>query len=60
MIIFPLCGPRFPELIALHFICRRRRYSCAEVENLSDECLEDGSSKRLKPNLEGVKSYWMA
>lgn len=60
MTTFPLCGPRFPELITLHFIRRRRRYSRAEVENWSGKCLEDGSSKRLKPNLDAVKSYWMA
>lgn len=60
MTVFPLCGPRFPELITLHFICRNRRHRRAEVNRLSDKCLEDGGAKQLRPNLDALKSSWMA
>ncbi len=60
MTIFPLCGPRFPELITLHFIRPRRRHRRATAENLSDKCLGDGGPKRLRLNPEAAKPYWMA
>jgi uncharacterized protein YjiS (DUF1127 family) len=57
MSIFPVFT-RFPELFEVYFF-HRRRSAQVELEELSDEELEDVGVELHKRNVDTVKPFWM-
>jgi uncharacterized protein YjiS (DUF1127 family) len=58
MTIFPLDIRRFPERFEVYFL-RWRHYTRVELENLSDEELEDIGLEPTKRDFDTVKPFWM-
>jgi uncharacterized protein YjiS (DUF1127 family) len=58
MTIFPLDIRRFPERFEVYFL-RWRDYTRVELENLSDEELEDIGLEPTKRDFDTVKPFWM-
>ena len=59
MRILSLDIKRVPNLIAIYLLRRRRQYIWTELENLSDETLEDIGLEPPRPDLDSVKPFWM-
>jgi len=58
MTIFPLDIRRFPGLFEVYFLSSRH-YTRVELENLSDEELEDIGLEPTKRDFDTVKPFWM-
>jgi uncharacterized protein YjiS (DUF1127 family) len=50
---------RFPELMIPSFLRWKRRHISAELQNLSDSCLEDIGLAPPKRDFDAVKPFWM-
>jgi uncharacterized protein YjiS (DUF1127 family) len=59
MTILPLDFTRFPELISESFLRWAHRQASDEIENLSDETLEDIGLELPRRDLDAVKPFWM-
>jgi uncharacterized protein YjiS (DUF1127 family) len=59
MSIFPLDITRFPDFITVYLLRWKRHYTQAELENLSDETLEDIGLEPSRRDFDTVKPFWM-
>jgi uncharacterized protein YjiS (DUF1127 family) len=59
MRILSLDLTRLPNLITVSLLRWRRQYTWTELENLSDETLEDVGLQPAPRDFDSVKPFWM-